>query len=639
MKRKYIYRCFLALLTGGLIAGLSSCNNDDFLNVEHYDILPSDQMFTSEESAAEGLVGLYDCLFPNDFEGDWNYKPQLLTGGHPTLDTQAIGWDADWCRQQWTADNSDMTRGWRYAYLSIGRANDFLQGLETSGKESAWKTYASMEGQAHALRGYFYLWLAENFGRVPMLYTGETYSNTPNKAAAETDDEMWDFIIEDFKTAVGKLDWKPQNEEYGRVTKGMALSYLAEAYLWKAYKARQNGDGDAKNTECITLAKDALKQVIESGTYELAPSYTTLWDPGVAWPKEAVWQVVVDMGSGNYAKWDSQAHIYNNFYAASPQCGGWGTEFLSWELYFAFEKGDKRRDASLCTNWVTDMPDELKSSYCFGYNPYLQQYTGEMTGKKPKKNSTWNHYYVVQSGDYAPGVWSLKMWRTQRCNWNKTVHGPAHFYQKRYAGVLLDYAECLFRLNGNDDSQAWAIIDQIRNRAFGNLEVGKSAELTATFNPYYQNLASADASTYGDYMGKSTYPIPFSEETVTVPDAKTYYTKFASESNDYHKSFTAYTDSDHPNGLAPWEVALGEERRKEFNSEFFLKGDLQRSEYIIPSIECNYPKGVGTPNTEAGRQSDWHYYRDWDFNKKKLIMPIPTDELLRNNLIKQNDGY
>ncbi|WP_048798398.1 RagB/SusD family nutrient uptake outer membrane protein, partial [Segatella buccae] len=142
-------------------------------------------------------------------------------------------WDVQWGQQSWTADDSDLGRGYNYSYRAIGRANDFLSGLEDEHNTEVKKfpAYNTMDGEAHALRAYFYMFLAQNWGRVPMLATGESFLNTPNKAAAETDDEMWDFIIDDLKTAVRQLDWKPYNGEYGRCTKGMALSYLGEAYL------------------------------------------------------------------------------------------------------------------------------------------------------------------------------------------------------------------------------------------------------------------------------------------------------------------------------------------------------------------------------------------------------------------------
>jgi hypothetical protein len=611
---------YTVVFVATVLFGTTSCDNEEFLTVDHYTILDADQMFLSEDDAASGLVGCYDMFFPGDDADDWNFKPQLFVGCHPTLETQATGWDKQYGNQQWTADDESLNAGWMYAYRAIGRCNVFLEGLEETEEATDWSTKETMEGQAKAIRAYFYMWLAQTWGKVPMLAAGETFSNTPNKAAAETDDEMWDFIIQDLIDASEALDWTPQNDEYGRCTKGMALSYLGEAYLWKAYKARINGDSDEKSNENIGLAAAALKEVIESGQYELASSYSTLWDVGIAWNKEAVWQVVMDMGAGNYSNWDSNAHNFVNFFTGSTNGGGgWGSEYLSWELYFAFEDGDKRRDASMCTNPVPQLPEEKRSEYCYGYNPFLQVTIGTTEDK--------NSYKMNNSGDYAPGIWTLKLWKNQRCQWS-SPHEPVHFYYKRYSGVLLDYAECLFRLNGGDDATAWELISQVRNRAFGNLEVGKADELTNIFLPYYQSLANINNS-YSDYVAPTSYPIPFSTETVTVPDAKTYYATDAMET-EYHQAFS---------GLDVWEVALGQERRKESSSEWNLKYDLQRSEFLIPHIEANYPQGVGVPDTDADALTNWHTYRDWTFNELKLVMPIPTDELLRNNLIKQNPGY
>ena len=47
---------------------------------------------------------------------------------------------------------------------------------------------------------------------------------------------------------------------------------------------------------------------------------------------------------------------------------------------------------------------------------------------------------------------------------------------------------------GTEKTQYNASIGFLRNRAFGNMEVGKSSELTAKFNSYFRNLASV----YGD---------------------------------------------------------------------------------------------------------------------------------------------
>ncbi len=639
MKNIFKSLCFAAV--GAAALGFTACG-DKYLEVDHYDIYSPDLMYQNEEYATRGLNGIYDCLFKDDQYADaWNYKPQLFFGCHPTLDTQCTGWDTKWCNQTWTGDDADLGKGYNYSYRAIGRANEFLAGLETSGldKSEAVKAsdgYRFLDGEAHALRAYFYMFLAQNWGRVPMLATGETFINTPNKAKAATDDETWDFIIADLKKAAEELDWAPHKGQYGRATKGMALSYLGEAYLWKAYKARVNGEGDAKSKENIKLAKAALEEVINSGTYELAPSYTTLWDNGEAWPKEAVWQVVNDMGAGNYGAWNSDAQIFNHFFAASTNGGGgWGSQYMSWELYFLFELGDKRRDASMCTSPVPALKGTpYESKYCYGYHPYMQQYLGLGDDGKPHDNNG----FMFNNGEFAPSIWTMKLWRLQRANW-ATPHSPCHFYYKRYAGVLLDYAECLFRLNGGSDAQAWAIIDQIRNRAFGNLEVGKGDDLTAINLPWYNSLAGSNWA-YGDYKTMTEYPIPFNTETVAFTDAQTYYTNFCNNGMKINVTGTEETLCLPFAGKAePWEVALGQERRKEFNSEWNLKADLQRSEFLPVHIECDYPKGVGLPGDNPAKKDNWHYYRDWDFNPGRLVMPFPTDEILKNTLIEQNEAY
>ncbi len=86
-----------------------------------------------------------------------------------------------------------------------------------------------------------------------MLATGETYVNTPYKARAENYEEMWNFIIEDLEAAAGLLGWKPYNNQYGRCTKGMALAYLGDAYMWKAYRVPD------KATECYKSAESGSK--------------------------------------------------------------------------------------------------------------------------------------------------------------------------------------------------------------------------------------------------------------------------------------------------------------------------------------------------------------------------------------------
>ena len=600
----------LYTLTGVLfLLGINSCNKD-YLNVDHYSILAADQMFKSDADAKAGLVGCYTMMLPTNIDGDWGIKPNLFIGGHPTMDTQATGWDKDWNQQKWTPGSPELLGGWKQAYTAISRCNDFLAGLATADKITP-SVKTSLDGQARSIRAFFYMWLAKAFGRVPMLATGENYINTPAKARAKDYAEMWDFIIDDLKAAVDELNWDPEDGQYGRCTKGFALSYLGEAYMWKAYRVPAEANANYQ------LAADALLQVIQSGKYELNPSFTTLWDPGAVWTKECIWEEVLDEGS-QWNQWSnlSQAHNWMIHFVAPPSIGGWGTLYLSWEWWSIYEPGDKRREASAATGAVKNINPAWKSATNYGYNPYLQQsYT--------VGDSLNTHYHFLMSGESAPSIWTLKYYRTTLANY-QAPWGPQQIYYKRYSNVLLDYAECLFHLNGGNDATAWGYINQIRDRAWGNQEVGKADALTATYLPYYQNMAQFFIGNgVAGIVKPTTYPLPFNTATVAVPDAQTYYTSLKAS-----KGFSSPV----------WLVALGMERRKEFNAEWCLAQDLIRSGFIEDHITHDYPKGVGSADPNA-QQDDWHTYRSYDFNLQKMDMPIPTDELLKNPLCDQNDAY
>jgi hypothetical protein len=628
---KKLKKLIYTLAGGLLLMGVNSCDTEEFLTIDQYSLLPTDMIFNSPEHAKQGLVACYTMMLPYDqtingvaqADPDWGIKPNLFIGGHPTMDTQATGWDKDWNSQSWTPGNPELLTGWKHAYKAISRSNAYLAGLAKADTVNVIpvELKRSLDGQARGIRAFYYMWLAKAFGRVPMLATGEDFNNTPAKARAKDYKEMWDFIIEDLKVAVAELEWEPLDNQYGRITKGFALSYLGEAYMWRAFRVPETANAD------LGLAKTAFEQVMQSGRYELNKSFTTLWDPGAVWTKECIWEEVLDEGS-RWNEWSNltPAHNWMVQFTACPSLGGWGTLYLSWEWWSCYEPGDKRREASGVTGAVHNIDPAFKSATNYGYHPYLQQ---ELT-VGDKLNT---RYHFAMGGEYAPSIWSNKYWRTTRSNY-QAPWAPQQIYYKRYANVLLDYAECLFRLNttGLDGHDGWYYIGQIRERAWGNTEVGHTAQLTATYLPYHQQTATffkgkgewVDEAKTKSIVIPTSYPLPFNTTTVAVPDAQAYYTQLKAT-----KSFSSPV----------WLVALGEERRKEFNAEWCLAQDLFRSGYIEDHINHNYPKGVGYPANNPLVADDYRTYRTFDFNIMKMDMPIPTDEIMKNPLVDQNEAY
>lgn len=621
---------YFALAGLGIVA-LSSCNNDDFLDVPQYDILDIESQFAGDEYARRGLNGIYAYNNVSKQDNSWGYKPNLFTGSHPTMDTQCTGWDVKFLNQTWDANVGELGEGWAHAYAAICRANLYLAGLEEAEDISA-SCKKLCEGEARALRGYFYTWLATTFGRVPMLATGEDFNNTPNKAAAQNYEEMWDFIIEDFSKAVELLDWTPYAGQYGRCTKGMAKAYLADAYMWKAYRCPD------KAADCYNKAKAELKSIIDSNIYELSTNYATNWDPAGFWNKECIWAMCSDEGE-QWSSWGGDRTITfcnpNMFkwFTACPENGGWGSQYLSWEWYSCYEPGDTRRDASCTTGAV---PVEQMKAYgiepskvVWGFHPYLKDSLGTKNDNgqvvKPFINAegvmsgTKTMQFHFTNGEFAPAIWTTKIWRNAYADgnsWGTQMWSPTIIYGKRYANVLLDYAECCFRTG--DEATGWAQLDELRNRAWGNKTIGQDySKYFAHFNNVYEGN--------GKNLTMTEYPIGVISEPVEVPSAKEYYTALAAKPNRVGYTHTS----------PAWKVAVNEERRKEFNSEWSLCPDMIKSGYIEDHINYNYPKDNGGDDYANYPWSK----REFDFDINKMDMPIPADEILKNTLLEQNPAY
>lgn len=595
MKTNYFNQTLraVAVVSCAACLALTSCSIEDNSFSDIDVAFPPSGQFDSDASAIIGLDAVYDMLYPNSqFDSEWGFYPQILTGSHPTLDTQASGWDRVFNTYNWNSSSLELKSGWRHAYEAIDRVNLYLQELQDAeGLKPAVKK--DLDGQAHALRGFFYHWLATTFGRIPILKTGEPLEDNPYRAIAETYLEMWDFIIEDFEIASQELDWLPMNIEHGRCTKGMALAYLGDAYMWKAYRMTDGANGQTRDDETAYTyyqkALDCFRIIINSNVYSLNPSYTTLWDPASAWGPETIWATQLDNGCG-WSRWGAPDLMpMVKFYAASPNLGGFGGLSLSWEWYSCFEPGDKRRAGSCCTAAIPQInpssPDydtQYEGWYeplVYNVHPYLQE---SFNGNNPHFHSEYDNETTT--------VWSTKLWRTSSTlsdAFTAGRQGSTPIYWKRMANVLLDYAECCFR-SGND-YDGWNTLDQLRQRAFGKLEDGRQQELSNEFLPYYRDLLD--------------YPLPFGSTVAEVPDAKTYYTKYAAD-----KGFNCEV----------WKVAVNTERRKELNCEPSLRADMQRSGFMSEHLRVNYPKrSIDDPLNQPWTP------RDFDFDERKLDFPIP----------------
>lgn len=550
MKKSFYHILLLSALTLGTT---SSC--DDYLEVDHYDILPEDFMYQNETNIKSGLYGIYDTFYTyqgSDNSGDdttWGFKPNVFIAGHSTMDCQASGWDAEWQRHAVLANKGSLDTAWRMSYKAIDRANRFLAGLQNVDVSVlSVEKKTQFEAEARAIRAYNYLYLSKVFGPVPMLLTGETYTTSAGKARPENLEGTYQVVEEDLKFAMEKLDWEPADGEYGRITKGFCKAFLAELYMYQ---------------KKFTEAKKELNDIIASNVYALEPCYANLhaWDNH--WTKESVFEVAYhthgNMNWGGNSNDDGK--IWYGYMCAAPEYGGWGSLALSWEYYRSFEQGDKRKEYT-----------------CVGTGD-----THPITGQKLGLNPSYSGY--VQGSENVPCVYSLKYWRKQPGK-DGFVYCPISLTFKRYAGVLLDYAECCFETG--EEATGWEMIRQVRNRAWGNLEIG------------------VQAIDFPQAMLNTT--------VVDVPDAKTVYAEY--------KTRKGYTSD-------VWKVALTQEHRHELNAEFSLYFDLCRMGLAEEWFRCEYPKTKANSTPEECWETG-DSFRYFEHQKYQEIFPIPTNEILNN---------
>ena len=614
---KKIYLSIVTVIA--LMAGFSSCS-EKFLEIPQTDIVSPDVLLTSQAYVEQGLNGIYDLFYgekysgASDLQNNWNLKPHIAFCNYPALDLQATGWDIPLNTHEWKPDFYMFGDTWKRCYNVIDRANRFLANLAKADVnifEKGETTRKTIEAEARAIRAYYYTFLCQSWGGVPMLMTGDTYINTPNKARG-TKEEAWNIIIADLEFARDNLDWDPWKGNIGRVTKGMAKAYLGQAYMYNGRFAD---------------AKKELKDVIDCGKYSLNPCFYYIHTPSQVWQKESVWEVAYPTWS--YMSWGAEsstdAVLWWGPMLSSPDFGGWGPVAVSYEYCWSFEPGDKRLKYSVVQ--YGDM------------HPSFEQELGVPGSAQTGSHDGTSTPFVT--GDVIPNNYFIKFWKAYAYD----PYSSMSITLMRLAGVMLNYSECCFETN--DMAEGWKYINLVRARAWGKLEP----------NAVQTNLLKIPLNT---------------DPNITVPDAETYYNSYkrgagtggglANVFKGWMKN-SAGADSIIKTGnqkdlkvgiyekqqvtlpyqykgytIPPWKVALIMERRHEFLGEYSFWQDLCRMQVVGEFLNAEYPKN-SIPQTANSIQ---HTYRPTDFFDYMMLYPIPLNEMQTNSALKpedQNPGY
>lgn len=200
--------------------------------------------------------------------------------------------------------NTALRDHWQNLYQAVNAANTAIHYIGSS-TEIPENTKAVRLGEARFLRALFYHELVRTWGDVHLtLEPTEGVVVTASRTPAE--DIYNQAIIPDLEFAIANLP--ATQPQWGRATEGAAQTLLAEVYLTRGT------EGD------LDRARDLTTTIINSGTYELNPSFYGLFCgarfseaceflPANETNPEFIFSVQFT-GDGAQDPWGQQFHLY-----------------------------------------------------------------------------------------------------------------------------------------------------------------------------------------------------------------------------------------------------------------------------------------------------------------------------------------
>src|SRR4051812_16345234 len=264
-----------AAIAAALLLGGTACQKDfltevpqDFVSPENFYRNAGDAI-TAVNAVYSTFINLQSPFSSSDYMGRnlWmviEYPTETVTSRLSNSNERSLFGTFDPVRMNST--HTYLEGIYQAAYAGINRANSVIDRVPNVPMDATRRD--QIVAEAKFLRGLHYFYLAGLFGGVPLKLEQTTAigsDNVPRNSAAET----WAQIEKDASEAAAVLPVSWSGGDYGRVTKGAALTLLAKAYL---QSVSQTGDASA-----YQKALDVLKQVQGLG-YTLDANYASLFD-------------------------------------------------------------------------------------------------------------------------------------------------------------------------------------------------------------------------------------------------------------------------------------------------------------------------------------------------------------------------
>ena len=417
--KKYLSITLTAL---AIFSSITISCSDDFVDRPVQYSIDSENYFNSRSDYDNALIAAYDLLqttYLNSILGEIA-SDNTLAGGESQSDTPGFQQIDDMIH---TPVNSNLKNLWDWMFAGVQRANFILEFKDKTDFPEKNQVLA----EARFLRAYYHFELVKWFGAIPMKGDARFSPGDEKLIPRSPVSAVYASIEADLIFAAANLSVTAAQK--GRVTRGAALALLGKAYLF------QNKFAPAAST---------LESLISSSPYSLVVNYNSIFENAGENGLESVFEVqYTDVeGAGFGCLQCSEGNVAVGFngprnYTGTLFTSGFSFNVPTLKIVNAFEAGDSRKAVAILDieAWATA--------------------TGATFGKGYEHTGFFNRKYIPRS-------------RRAESQGDLNLTNPNNYRAIRYADVLLMAAEAYNR-GGIDDSKARGYLNQVRRRAFGDL--------------------------------------------------------------------------------------------------------------------------------------------------------------------------
>jgi hypothetical protein len=447
---------------------------------------------------------------------------------------------------------------WTGLQTGISRTNSLLSTVAASELSDTEK--ARFSAEMRFLRAYYYYWLMDTFGGVPVVVEGgnEQYDfitqenvSTENRPPHNTRKEVFDFLLQELVGATSEnitvenvnnpasgsvlANLAPKGEiEYGRATRGAGYGLLARLLLNAEIYGVPVGGPDGQDIgvlgdgpELYQEAVAAAEQVLNSGQYSLADDYYEPFSADNAGNDEILFAATYNAKIGQGFQKEQAVLHYNQPWKAGP----WNGFTTIADFYNSYENvgnNDVRQD-----QFMVGPQYELPNQDCAGDECFSNPDSPPVTARNSDQqiNFTPEIPNIILEGNTKaleePGARPLKFELDPNA---ASSHMGNDFPLIRLAEMYMIKAEALTAMNGGPTAEARQAFNTVRTRTGADALEGSPSETEMYrlilqergFEFHYEMLRRQDQIRYEFAHGGSAVGF----ENSSNPNAEQYAPSF-----------------------------------------------------------------------------------------------------------------